>query len=84
MRVEPEGRVVLAVLGELARLVDHLSVLGSSPLVRFTHDGAALDHERQVLQARAVARVSVWFECLVEEELRAAGAVRSEVEPTAR
>ena len=39
MRVEPEGRVVLAVLGELARLVDDLRVLGSSPLVRFTHDG---------------------------------------------
>jgi hypothetical protein len=53
--VEPEGGVVLAVLGEVAWFVDDLGLLGERPSVRLADDGAALDEERQVLESGPVA-----------------------------
>src|SRR5262245_29645792 len=80
VRIEPEGGVVLAVLGELPWFVKDLGVAGASPLVGFPDDRAARNHEGDVLQARPVTRVGPGFAGLVEEHLRASGAVGSVVE----
>jgi hypothetical protein len=45
---------VLTVLRELARFVEDLGVVRTSPLMCFPDNPAALDREREVLEAGAV------------------------------
>ena len=58
----------------------NLGALGDGPGVGLADNGAALDHERDVVQARTMTRILAAFAGLVEEDLRAAGAVRAIVE----
>jgi hypothetical protein len=55
---------MLPVLRELARFVEDLGVVRASPLICFADNPATLDHERDVLETRFVARVGAWFACL--------------------
>src|SRR5687768_15262417 len=80
IRVEPVGRkAVLAVLGELLRLVEDDRVALERPPVRVPHDLPARDEEREVMETRLAARVGAGVD-LVEEQLRAERSVGPVVE----
>src|SRR5215203_2577612 len=78
--IEPVGReAVLAVLGELLRLVEDDRVALSRPPVRVSDDLPARDQEREVMQSGLAARVGARLR-LVEEQLRAERSVGAVVE----
>ncbi len=70
VRVEPERRVkMLAIFGKHPWFMKDIGAVRTRPVVDLPDDRPALNHERDVLQARSVARIGLRLECLIEDQL---------------